>query len=175
MNDYVKLASLAVETFIKTGRVISPPKDCPSSFLSQRSGVFVTLMENGQLRGCIGTYLPTQKNLAEEIIHSAVAAASEDPRFSPVREEELSKLEYEVSLLSPPEAVKSLEELDPKRYGIIVKDEMGRTGLLLPNLPEVKTVGQQIAIASQKAGINPQAKKITLYKFKTKQYSSHGD
>lgn len=171
MNDYVKLASLAVETFIKTGRIISPPKDCPPSLLSLRAGAFVTLTKNGQLRGCIGTYLPTQKNIAEEIIHSAVAAASQDPRFSPVQIEELPKLKYEVSILSPPEEVKSLKDLDPKRYGIIVKDEIGKTGLLLPNLPGVETVGQQIAIASQKAGINLQAEKITLYKFKTKQYS----
>lgn len=171
MHEYVKLASSAIETFVKTQRVIIPPKSCSSHCFSQRSGVFVTIKRDHQLRGCIGTYLPTQKNLAEEIIHSAIAAATEDPRFSPIQIKELPKLNYEVSILSPPEEVKNLKELDPKRYGIMVKDKIGKVGLLLPSLSEVKTGGQQIAIACQKAGIDSQTNKISVYKFKAQQYS----
>ncbi len=175
MNYCLFLARLAVETFVKTGEVIDSPADCPPALLSKKSGVFVTLKKNNRLRGCIGTYLPTMNNLAKEIIRSAVRAATADPRFPRLQTRELPSLHYTVSLLSSPQPVKTLEELNPKEYGIIVQDSSGKTGLLLPNVEEVETVLQQIAIACQKAGINPSAENISLWKFKTQQYSEEND
>ena len=73
------------------------------------------------LRGCIGTYLPTRVNIAEEIIRNAIAAATEDYRFGPIREEEFSQLSYTVYILNYPEPVEDIKKLNPKKFGIIVK------------------------------------------------------
>jgi len=130
MNPYVSLAKLAVENYIKDGKIIDPPEDLPEEFLKKRAGVFVTIEKcassahppmRRKLRGCIGTYLPTKINIAEEIIHNAVAAACEDYRFEPVQKEELSSLSYTVYILNSPEPVKDIKKLDPKKFGIIIK------------------------------------------------------
>lgn len=185
MNQYISLAKLAVETYVKKGQVLKNlPRGLPSDFLERKAGVFVTLEKQGELRGlprgerqrvlrgCIGTYLPTQDNIAKELIQNAVAAASNDPRFKPVAENELSQLSYTVYILGEPEPVKDLQELNPKRYGIIVKsrDFPSKTGLLLPDLEQVDTVEQQFFTACQKAGIDPKKEEIVVYRFKAEKY-----
>jgi len=117
-----------------------------------------------ELRGCIGTYLPSRKNLAEEIIHNAIDAATRDPRFFPVSQGELPQLRYSVDILSPIEIVTNKKDLDVRKYGLIVASNDGRKGLLLPDLEGVETVEQQIEICHQKAGISPK-EKITLQRF----------
>ena len=174
MNYCPFLARLAAETFVKTGKVIDSPADCPPKLLSRKSGVFVTIEQDKQLRGCVETYLPTQKNIAQEIIHSAITAAT-DSRFPRLQTRELPSLHYAVSLLSSLQPVKTLEELNPKEYGIIVRDSSGKTGLLLPNLEGVDTVLQQIVIACQKAGIDSSVEDVSLWRFKTQQYSEEND
>jgi len=169
-NFYLELAKEAVERYIKKGEVISPFNDLPKDVLVQRAGTFVTIMENGNLRGCIGTYLPTKNNLAEEIIHNAIAAAREDYRFSPIQEKELNSLSYIVYILSEPELVKDIKELDPKKYGIIVKTLPYKSGLLLPDLEGIDTVEKQILIACQKGVIDPFKEKILIYKFTVEKY-----
>ena len=121
MNPFINLAKSAVENYVKEGKIIDPPEDLPEEFLKRRSGVFVTIEKNGALRGCIGTYLPTKINIAEEIIHNAVAAACDDYRFGPVQKEELPFLSYTVYILNSPEPVKDIKKLDPKKFGIIIK------------------------------------------------------
>ncbi len=116
-----ELARLSVETYIKEGKIIEPPTDLSEEFLQKKSGVFVTIEENGELRSCIVTYLPTNINIAEEIIHNAIAAASKDYRFGPIKKEELPYLSYTVYILSEPKPVKNIKDLDPKKFGIIVK------------------------------------------------------
>lgn len=169
MNPLVVLAESAVESYIKDGKVIEIPKDLPKEFLVKKSGVFVTIEKDGELRGCIGTYLATRKNIAEEIIYNAVAAATEDFRFGPIQEKELGSLEYTVYILNPPEQIKDIKELNPKKYGIIVKSG-AKTGLLLPDLEGVNTCEQQIAICCQKGGINLAKEKIAVYKFTVEKY-----
>jgi AmmeMemoRadiSam system protein A len=115
--------------------------------------VFVSLKLDGQLRGCIGTIAPTSSCIADEIIQNAISAGTEDPRFYPVSEEELPRIIYSVDVLGEPEAIKTMEELDPKRYGVIVTKGMKR-GLLLPNLEGVNTPLEQVNIALKKAGIS---------------------
>jgi len=181
MNHYISLAKQAIENYIKEGKIISLPEGLPEEFLTRKAGTFVTIMKDKDLRGCIGTYLSTRENIAEEIIHNAIAAATEDYRFGPVQAEELSYLSYTVYILSEPELVKDIKELDPKKYGIIVKtmpitSPNGtdvifnghipyKSGLLLPDLDGVDTVEQQISIACQKGGIDPLREKILIYKF----------
>ena len=136
--------------------------------MRQRAGVFVCLKVRGMLRGCIGTFQPAEKNVAEEIVRNAVSAATCDPRFSCVRSEELPHIEYSVDVLTEPEPAKDLADLDPKRYGVIVQAG-GRRGLLLPDLEGVDTVEEQVSIAMQKAGIPPGAP-VTLSRFEVKRY-----
>ncbi len=169
MNHYIQLAQQAIEEYFKTGKKIFPPADLPPELLNQRGGVFVTIYNNKELRGCIGTFLPTKNNLAEEIIANAISAATQDDRFSPITKEELPELKYEVSVLSEPEQVKDLQELDAKKYGVIVKSSY-KTGLLLPDLEGVDTVAQQINIACQKGGIDLNNEQIEVYKFTTTKY-----
>lgn len=172
MNVYTNLAKKAAETYIKEGKIISLPSDLSKEFLKKKSGVFVTIEKNNELRGCIGTYLPTKENIAEEIINNAIAAATEDYRFEPIKKEELPYLSYTVYILNEPELVKDLKELDPKKYGIIVKTAPPATkiGLLLPDLKGVDKVEQQIAICCQKGIIDLRKEKILIYKFTVKKY-----
>jgi len=200
MNPLVLLAKQAIENYIKEGKIISLPEGLPEEFLTRRAGTFVSIFRSTrktdakqehetdakELRGCIGTYLPTKENIAEEIIHNAIAAATEDYRFGPVQKEELPYLSYTVYILSEPELVKDIKELDPKKYGIIVKTMpiafpnstdvvfnghlVAKTGLLLPDLEGVDTIEKQISIACQKGGIDPSREKILIYKFTVEKY-----
>ena len=150
-SEPVALARHTLETYLNTGKIVSPPVEL-SEILKKQAGVFVSIKKYGQLRGCIGTIEPTQPNVAEEIIHNAISAGTKDPRFDPVTTKELRDLEYSVDILYPPEAVSGMAELDPKRYGVIVRQGY-RTGLLLPNLEGIDTAEEQVKIAKRKAGI----------------------
>ncbi|MDO5709414.1 MAG: AmmeMemoRadiSam system protein A, partial [Coriobacteriales bacterium] len=127
--------------------------DLPEDLLRTRAGCFVSLKVDGQLRGCIGTILPTQRNLAQEICTNAISAGTRDPRFSAVRADELDDLVYDVDVLTTPEPT-TREGLDPARYGVIVSCPDGRRGLLLPDLDGVDTVSEQVRIAAQKGRID---------------------
>lgn len=173
---FVELAKSAVENYIKNGEIISPFDDLPKDVLTQKTGTFVTIMENGNLRGCIGTYLPTKNNIAEEIIHNAIAAATEDYRFRPIQKEDLSEISYTVYILSEPALISGLKELDPEKYGVLVKnvsfdgDFVPKSGLLLPDLKGIDTSEKQVLIACQKGGIDPVREKILIYKFTVEKY-----
>ena len=162
-DPYVSLARKTVETYVTTGKKLSVPKDTPKELLNTQAGAFVSIHKNGDLRGCIGTILATKKNLAEEIISNAISAATRDPRFPAVTPDELSELEINVDVLSEPEEIESPEQLDVKRYGVIVSCGW-RRGLLLPDLEGVDTVEQQIEIAMMKGGIS-YGEDITLHRF----------
>ena len=138
--------------------------------MKERAGVFVSIKKFGELRGCIGTFEPTRTNVAEEVIANAISSATRDPRFPPVNTAELPYLSYSVDVLTKPEPVKDLSQLDPKRYGVIVESGW-RRGLLLPDLEGVNTVEEQISICRQKAGILPH-EPIKLYRFEVRRYSS---
>lgn len=152
-DECVRLARLSVETWVRTHKRARPPGRITPELTARRAGVFVTLHENGRLRGCIGTTEPTTDSVAQEILQNGVSACSRDPRFAPVTEDELPYLEYSVDVLGAPEAVTSAGQLDAKRYGVIVSSG-GRRGLLLPDLDGVDSVEQQISIALRKGGID---------------------
>ena len=135
----------------------------PAELLEHRAGAFVSIHKDRRLRGCIGTISPTRACLAEEIIHNAVSASTRDPRFPPIRPDELNRLEINVDVLGEPEDIDSPSELDVKRYGVIVSSGF-RRGLLLPDLEGVDTVEEQISIARQKAGIGSR-EKVSLQRF----------
>jgi len=167
MHPLVHLAKQTIETYVNEGKIPSPPEALTPE-MKERAGVFVSLHKFGELRGCIGTFEPTQKNVAEEIIQNAISSSTRDPRFPPVAPEELEHLEYSVDVLTTPKPVKDKSRLDPKKYGVIV--ECGfRRGLLLPDLEGVDSVDYQIDICRQKAGIAPD-EPIKLYRFEVKRY-----
>lgn len=153
-DPYVKLAYQTVINYVLKGKKMSVPKDVTSEMLNIRAGAFVSIHKNGALRGCIGTIGPTTNNVALEIIENGISAATRDPRFSPIRPEELKDLEINVDVLGRPQDISGPEELDVKRYGVIVSCGM-RRGLLLPDLDGVDTVEEQIAIAMEKGRISP--------------------
>ena len=162
-DPYVDLAWRSLESYVLDRRILDVPAGLPVGLTERRAGAFVSLHRHGQLRGCIGTIAPTEDSLAREIIRNAVSAAARDPRFDPVRPEELADLDVSVDVLGEPEDIDSPAELDVKRYGVIVRQGT-RRGLLLPDLEGVDTVEQQVAIARQKAGIGP-GEKVSLQRF----------
>ena len=162
-DDFVKLARLSLETFVKTHKPADLPDNLPAEMMNRRAGAFVSLHKDGNLRGCIGTIAPTTDSIAEEILQNAISACSRDPRFSPVTVDEIDDIEYSVDILGEPERIFSLDDLDVKKYGVIVENN-GRRGLLLPDLEGVDTVREQIAIAKKKAGI-PANEPIMLWRF----------
>lgn len=168
MHPYVEIAKKTVEEFIKTGKTPPIPENIPED-MKRKAGVFVSIKKRGQLRGCIGTFMPSKENIYAEIVRNAVAAATEDPRFPPIHPNELSELEFSVDILSPPEPVKNLDELNHKKYGVIVIKGWQK-GLLLPDIEGVTTVDEQLRICKLKAGIDPFDPDVEIYKFKVERY-----
>lgn len=168
-DDPAALARQAVETFVRSGEVVEP-SFATQGILGARAPCFVCLKTvSGDLRGCIGTVEPVRDTLAEEIVANAISAAMNDPRFDPVTPADLSNLQYTVDVLFHPEPA-ALEELDPRIFGVIVEDESGsRRGLLLPDIPGIDDVEQQVEIAARKGGIPP-GERIKLSRFRVERY-----
>ena len=164
MDQYIKLAKNAIETYVKDKKTLKEPKDLPAKMAKSEAGVFVSLhKKDGKLRGCIGTFFPTCKNIAAEIIQNAISTCSQDPRFLPVNKSEIDDLEISVDILSNSELA-TLAQLNPRKYGVIVKSSSGKIGLLLPDIEGVNNAKQQIEICKEKAGINKD-EKIEIYRF----------
>ena len=162
-DSYVRLARETIEKYIVSRKLNTVPEWALPEMKERKAGVFVSIHEDGRLRGCIGTILPVYGSVAEEIIHNAISASTRDPRFDPIRPEELDRLEINVDVLSEPERIDSRDQLDVKRYGVIVSSG-GKRGLLLPDLDGVDTVDEQVAIAMKKGGITARDR-ITLERF----------
>ena len=168
-SAFVHLARQVAEAFVRTGETPELPKDLPEELTNSRAGVFVSLKIAGKLRGCIGTISAVTGSIAEEITRNAVSAVSQDPRFDPVRPEELERITYSVDVLGPTERVDSVDQLDAKRYGVIVISGY-RKGLLLPNLEGVDSVEEQLRIAKRKAGI-PEDERCHMERFEVVRYT----
>jgi hypothetical protein len=166
LHPVVGLAKETVESYIREGKKPKPKELTPE--MRERAGVFVSLHKHGQLRGCIGTFEPTQDNVAEEIIANAISSSTRDPRFPPVTASELDDLEYSVDILTKPEPVTDINQLDPLTYGVIVESGWKR-GLLLPALEGVDSVEEQIAICRLKAGISA-SEPVKLYRFQVRRF-----
>ncbi len=168
-DAYVRLARKTIEEYTLMGRKPQIPEGLPEEMYRKTAGVFVSIKEEGRLRGCIGTIQGVYGSIAEEIMENAVSASSRDPRFSPIQPEELEYLSISVDVLGEAEKINSPEELDVKRYGVIVTRGHKR-GLLLPDLEGVDTVEEQIAIAKRKAGIR-ENETVELERFEVVRHS----
>jgi AmmeMemoRadiSam system protein A len=165
-HPLVALAEQAVEEYVRCRRIATPAEISPE--MQNEAGAFVTIKRGGELRGCIGTIEPREPSVALEVVHNAIAAATADPRFLPVSEDELPELRYSVDVLMPPERIDGPQDLDPRTYGVIVEAGQ-RRGLLLPDLEGVDTAEQQVAYAMAKASILP-GEAVTLYRFTVQRY-----
>lgn len=162
-DPYVRLARQSLESYVKKKKITDKPSGLPEEMIMKRAGTFVSIKKNGQLRGCIGTTAPTRDSVADEIIHNAISAGTQDPRFDPITVDELEELVYSVDVLGETEPIVSKDELDVKRFGVIVTKGRKR-GLLLPNLEGVDTIDEQISISKKKAGIG-ETEEVTLERF----------
>jgi AmmeMemoRadiSam system protein A len=176
-HPLVQLARTAIERYVEEGKRLKPA-EAPAPVEGSPAGVFVTIHKasSGELRGCIGTIEPTERSLAQETINNAIAAATRDPRFPPIGAQELNDLVIDVSVLYPPEAIDSMEQLDPRRYGVIVQSSAedfrrgARRGLLLPDIPGIDDAETQVSYARQKAWIGPD-EPVQLFRFRVEKFT----
>jgi len=173
VDPYVELARLTIHHFTRHKRRLSEiPEWIRQALAGERAATFVSLHRpGGELRGCKGTLEPWHGTVAEEVVENAISACSRDPRFSPVKAEELEGLEIHVDVLSPLEPAQGPSELEVKRYGLVVSASDGRRGVLLPDIASIESVEDQIAIACRKAGIDPRREAFTLQRFTTARHT----
>ncbi|HUI31885.1 MAG TPA: AmmeMemoRadiSam system protein A [Candidatus Acidoferrales bacterium] len=126
----LRVARGSIEAAVKR-KVYSPIKPADQN-LARAAGVFVTIKKNGELRGCIGLIEP-EFPLYQIVSKMAVRAATCDPRFESVREDELKDLRIEISILSPLKKLSTIEEIEIGRHGLIIERGIHR-GLLLPQV-----------------------------------------
>ncbi len=172
-HPLVVLARETIEHYVRDGVRIRPPKELGPE-MRRRAGAFVTIHRQGQLRGCIGTIQPSCDTVAEEVIQNAISAASRDPRFSPVRRDELEDLDVKVDVLGESEPVTGLDQLDPKRYGLIVQSKRhpSKRGLLLPDLEGIDTVEKQVYWTRyHKALITDPDEPVQMFRFEVQRYT----
>lgn len=165
-HPLVELAKQAIREYLDVRTVIQATVALQKTF-PQPAGVFVSLKKNGQLRGCVGTYQPTQPTVVDEVIHNAIASATRDPRFIPLILTELNKIECSVDVLTKPVPA-TRGDLDPQRFGVLIVQGSKR-GLLLPDLEGIQTAEQQIRMAKEKAGIFADAD-CAIYRFNVQRY-----
>ena len=134
-DAYISLARATIDSYINDGIRPDIPENLPEEMLNERAGV-----------------------------SNAIAASTRDPRFSPIKPDELDYLDINVDVLAEPEDISSKDELDVKRYGVIVRKD-GKQGLLLPNLDGVDSVDEQVSIALQKAGLSPYCEGYEMQRF----------
>ena len=172
-HPLVDLARRTIEAFVRNGREAEPPENLTPE-MQRRAGAFVTLHHRGQLRGCIGTIEPICENVANEVIRNAISAATRDPRFPPHTTHELADREVKVDVLGEPTLVSSSDELDPKRYGLIVQSvrEPWKRGVLLPDLEGIESVEKQIFwTRHHKAGITDPDEPVQMFRFEVMRLS----
>jgi uncharacterized protein len=171
----LNLARTAIETYILKGQVLKVPEP-PSARLKDKMGVFVTLNEKGELRGCIG-YPEPVKPLLNALIEVAIGAATGDPRFAPLNSHELEDIHVEVSVLTSPKLIvadkpsKYLEKIEIGRDGLIIERGIFR-GLLLPQVPVEWGWDKEKFLANtcMKAGMSPDCwlqEGVKIYSFQS--------
>jgi AmmeMemoRadiSam system protein A len=163
----VAIARQAIRHYLTTGAYLKCTDELSAEW-QRPVGAFVSLARHGELRGYIGPCLATHLHLGQAIIYHAGAAARTDPRFPSVALDDLTEVDISVDVLTAPEKVENNAQLDPKRYGVIVRVGT-RGGVLLSDIPQVTTADQQLAIACRKAGIGSD-EPVEIYRFEAMRY-----
>jgi len=156
---------------------IEEPRAPESASLREHCGAFVTLKQNGELRGCIG-YPEPVKPLYLAVADAAVAAALHDPRFPPVTPQEVESLRIEISVLGPLTPVKSPDEIVLGKHGLVVRSGAS-SGLLLPQVAIEHNMDLEsfLAHTCRKAGLPPNAwrKGAEIFAFTAEVFSEEDD
>jgi hypothetical protein len=129
----LQLARRSIEYYLENKKPL-PLEKPGSEILHEERAVFVTLNKNHNLRGCIGQLI-AQKPLYQAVAEMAVSAAFNDPRFRPVRADELKDISIEISVLTPMKRIKSIDEIEMGRDGVYIKKGM-HSGVFLPQVAE---------------------------------------
>jgi AmmeMemoRadiSam system protein B/AmmeMemoRadiSam system protein A len=130
--ELLKLARAAIAEYLKSGTLPAYQSDDPA--LNRHAGVFVTLTEEGELRGCIGRMQADETPLYRTVQDMAVASATSDPRFPPLAADELSRVSIEISILSPMRRIADVQEIVVGTHGLMLV-EAGHRGVFLPQVP----------------------------------------
>jgi len=158
----LKLARDTLNMYIKERKTPDPSKYTLTEHLKQPRGVFVTLEKNGNLRGCIG-YIMGMKPLYQGVIDNTINAATRDPRFAPVSEEELSDIEIEISVLTPLRRISQdeVDKIEIGKHGILIKRGFYQ-GILLPQVATEYGWDRDTFLAQtcRKAGLPPSAERM---------------
>jgi len=167
------VARAAIEAHVRAGQTLELEEKDP--LLLRPAAAFVTLRQQGQLRGCIGSLQPDAP-LVETVRRRAIHAAVEDPRFPPVSPAELPSLEIEISVLSPLRKVASAEEIDISKHGVVVESG-SRRGVFLPQVAQETGWDRNTLLShlcQDKAGLPPDAWKqaASLYVFTVQAFTS---
>lgn len=172
-SPYAQLAYDTIKSYLETGTLQDLDAiELPDLLLETSRGCFVSLhLENDELRGCIGTLEPHEKNLAEEIRRNAMSAAFHDQRFNPLSIEEFPTIKLSVDVLTEPERIYSTDDLDPFVYGLIITDGKFHRGVLLPSIPGIDSVEKQIQVVKRKAGLEmADERNLEFYRFSSNRY-----
>lgn len=153
----LEIARRTMEEYVRTGKILEFPEQDPR--LMSEEGVFVTVHKQGRLRGCIGNILG-RGPLHQTVRDMAISAAAKDPRFDPVQPGEFKDIDIEVSVLSKPRMVQSVDEIVLGKHGVILSQSPGHQGVFLPQVAtetgwsKEEFLGQ---LCAQKAGLAPDA------------------
>ena len=169
-SDIVVYAENIIKTYLEKGEKIVPTyhNDFEMRYQHEQAGVFISIHKHGWLRGCRGTLHPQYKNVVEELIENTLLTIEKDPRFPPVEMEEVDELRVSVFILKNFEIVNNIKELNPQKYVIVVESN-GRQGILLPRVPGIEDIDQQIQIAKEKANIL-EAEDVKIQRFEADIY-----
>jgi uncharacterized protein len=126
----IQLAREAILSSVRTGKL--PEREVHAPHLLGQQGCFVTIKQKGELRGCIGNFI-SDKPLHQLVQEMAVSAATHDPRFYPMKEEDLVNFELEISVLSALTKIESPDDVEVGRHGLYLEKNFSR-GVLLPQV-----------------------------------------
>lgn len=172
-TPYTRIAFESIKLYLSEESMPDPGLAwIPEEFYELQRGCFVSLhLQDNELRGCIGTLEPHEKNLFEEIRRNAISAAFKDNRFPPLSVYEFPHVKISVDVLTPPERVFSADDLDPDIYGLIITDGRLQRGVLLPSIPGIDTVERQIQVVKRKAGLShADDRTLEFYRFASSRY-----
>ena len=161
-DDYVKLAYLTLDQFLN--KTAAKEVSISTDFGKKKEGVVVSIYKFGTLRADFGSIVPLEKNVPEEIIQASVKAAKKDTFFDPIEPSELPYLDIVVDEIKNLEPISSEKDLDPNKYGVLLKTKNGKLGFALPFIPGVESVEKQIRIAKRDFDIKPN-EKVILFRF----------
>ena len=178
VNTVFEIAKQAIELGLN-GQVLDENAMAllANSQLNEKLATFVTLNKNVELRGCIGS-LQAHRTLAEDVFSNAYSAAFRDPRFKPLAEYELTDLDVEVSILTPPVPIEKcltkstlLDGLEPYRDGLIISDGVNRATFLPSVWEQLPDKEMFVNHLMRKAGIGFWSEKISCERYYVKSYS----